>query len=134
MAWDAGQLDRIFESTDGRCHLCWRDLNRARYGIEWEVDHSNPRASGGTDRAPNLKPACMPCNRRKQARSNEAVRREYGHSRAPRSAHARRERATAGGLLGALLGALGGPAGVILGAIAGVAVGSYDDDRPTWNL
>lgn len=129
MSYSEDELDRIFASTDGRCQLCWSDLVRAEYGSQWEVDHSNPRARGGTDMERNLMPSCVSCNRSKQDRSNDVVRRENGHTRAPRSKQERNSRSTAGALLCALVGAAFGPAGVILGAVTGVVLGHSDDDR-----
>jgi 5-methylcytosine-specific restriction endonuclease McrA len=65
----ADRTIEIFERTDGRCHLCSKPLALSNYGRlgrrgSWEVDHSKPRARGGTDRLSNLLPACPACARR----------------------------------------------------------------------
>lgn len=49
----AAMLRRIWERTDGKCHLCHVRVRLSSYGArgesdEWEVDHSNARARGGT--------------------------------------------------------------------------------------
>jgi len=53
------QLRAIYDRTAGRCHVCSKTLAFRNYGkmaerAAWEVDHSNPRISGGTDRSNNL--------------------------------------------------------------------------------
>lgn len=72
MSYCKAELDRIFTTTAGRCHLCHRRLARKNYGADgqrgaWEVDHSLPRARGGSDHGNNLRPAHIACNRSKQA-------------------------------------------------------------------
>ena len=78
----------IFDRTDGDCHLCGRRLALANYGCfgargAWEVEHSNPRATGGTNRRNNLYPACISCNRSKRDGSTRAHRARYGRTAAP---------------------------------------------------
>lgn len=53
------QLEYVFERTAGYCHLCHCKLAFCNYGLHgtrgaWEVEHSNPRARGGTNRLNNL--------------------------------------------------------------------------------
>ena len=50
MAYD---LNAIYDRTSGYCHICHRKLAFYNYGIvdakgAWEVEHSRPRALGGT--------------------------------------------------------------------------------------
>jgi len=131
-------LGHLYDKTAGRCHICRRALVQSAYGLRkslggWEIDHSRARAKGGSNSRRNLYPACVSCNRSKQARSTRAARRVHGYRTAPLSRRAlarRRGRAIFGltclatligsfvardltasgammwGLAGALLGAL----------------------------
>ena len=141
--WSDDDLNWIYDRTDGCCHLCGRKVHFHNYGCSgrvgaWEVEHSVPRACGGTDHRNNLFPACIPCNRGKQAATTRSVRGGNGLSRAPRSS---REKALVrrantinwgvggslvGGLIGGLVGAaVGRPsAGVALGICLGTGVGA----------
>jgi len=56
----------VFLRSGGCCHYCTAPL---RLDGEWHVEHSFPRALGGTDVAINLVAACAPCNLAKGARS-----------------------------------------------------------------
>lgn len=124
------KIAAAFASTGGSCHLCGKRLCRKHYGRPgepgaWEVDHSVPRALGGTDHGNNLRAAHTTCNRSKGTKSSRAVRKANGLSRAPESyvQAARRESdadfgTVAGGVLGALLGGPGG-------ALAGAAIGRF---------
>lgn len=133
MSWTHQQIVAVFNSTSGHCHICRRRLAFGNYGNvgaagAWEVDHSVPQAKGGSDRLPNLRPACIPCNRAKQDRSSAAARAEIGFSRAPLSRVARaqkqRENAAVGGILGMALGGfLAGPIGALLVGFAAAAAG-----------
>lgn len=140
MAWSDEQLNRIYDRTSGYCHLCGKKLAFTNYGCPgsrgaWEVEHSVPRASGGTDRANNLYAACIPCNRGKQTRSTRSCRGANGRTRAPRSrtarAQAKRENAVGGACCGALLGAVFGPLSAIGGAVLGAHLGHRSNpDEP----
>lgn len=133
MAFDAETLNRIYQRTDGRCHICGKKLSRVNYAAPgrkgaWEVEHSLPRARGGTDHQNNLAPACISCNRRKGARTSKSARARHGKSRMPLSRDAkrriRRSNALIGGGTGVVIGgAIGGPVGALLGGIAGVVLG-----------
>jgi 5-methylcytosine-specific restriction endonuclease McrA len=66
------ELRAIYDKTDGHCNLCGKKLSFVNYGAQsgrapWEVDHSNPVSTGGTNYKRNLKPACPDCNRSKGA-------------------------------------------------------------------
>ena len=137
MQWDEETLNRVYEKTQGRCHLCekkiaWKNYGRPGERGAWEVDHSVPRAAGGSDHGNNLWPSCTSCNRSKQDRSTKSARTDNGMTRAPMSeseeAKARGNNAAGGVVLGATaLGVLGGalrgaPLGV-LGVIAGGVIG-----------
>jgi HNH endonuclease len=130
-------LERIFAKTDGRCHLCHKQLSWCNYGAcgtrgAWEVDHSVPRAPGGTDHGNNLFAACMSCNRSKQHGSTRTHRRSNGVRRAPLSRQTRIEARNANmlgvGSIGVCLGGLiGGPPLALLCGLLGAAVG-WDAD------
>lgn len=128
MSYSREDLDLIFESTDGRCHLCWKKLSRRSYARTWEIDHSVSRDRGGTDYLRNLKPACISCNRSKQAGASITTRRRAGHSRAPKSKSARENGRALGTALGVGVGALFGPIGAIVGGGIGYALGGADEE------
>lgn len=97
MKIDKNLLRKIYEKTDGRCHLCHKPIAFTNYGhLEgrgaWEIDHSRPRARGGCDRVGNLLPAHIDCNRAKGAGYNRTQRSQYGHTQAPLSREEERQR------------------------------------------
>ena len=57
----------------------------------WEVDHSRPRAAGGSDHGNNLYGAHISCNRSKGAVSSRAARTRHGTPRTPKSRGQRQE-------------------------------------------
>ncbi|KXB05573.1 hypothetical protein AKJ50_00570 [candidate division MSBL1 archaeon SCGC-AAA382A13] len=72
MSFSRRKLPKIFNKTNGRCRYCGKPLvfrnygqKRSLIGGRWEVDHSKPKAKGGTDHLNNLYPACISCNRSK---------------------------------------------------------------------
>lgn len=74
---------RVYAKCGGKCHLCHRRIILSHYGRNdvpsgWHIDHSVPRAMGGTDHQNNLLPACWYCNLSKGARPSEMVRRRNG--------------------------------------------------------
>lgn len=112
MKFDDERLSRIFDRTDGRCHICgkrlaFRNYARPRSKGAWEVEHSIARARGGSDRLNNLYAACISCNRSKQHGSTRSARDRYGRTCAPLSLEKRRtarvENAILGGAAGLLL-------------------------------
>jgi hypothetical protein len=136
VGWTDEQLTDIYDRTSGYCHLCGKKLafsNYASHGTKgaWEVEHSVPKACGGTDRLSNLYAACISCNRQKKATSTRACRAGNGRTRAPMGRAARRteklKSAVAGGGIGALLGAPFGPIGVILGTAIGSHLGHKEN-------
>ena len=81
---------KIFDRTSGKCHICHENLAFINYATPdargaWEVEHSNPKAKGGTDRLNNLYPACIACNRSKGTQSTRTVRARNRKTRAPLS-------------------------------------------------
>lgn len=131
MAYTLEELRRIWKSTDGRCHLTGRPIKLKDYGKTWEVDHSKPRAKGGSNHGNNLKPATISANRSKQARSSRAARRAHGLPRSPMSpAEQERRRSqntrtgvAIGAAVGALMTVAMGPMGRVVGGLIGGIIG-----------
>lgn len=139
MAFSDEELDRIYERTAGRCHVCRKKLAWKNYGLlgahgAWEVDHSKARARGGTNRLNNLYAACVRCNRGKGARTTQSARARHGYRSAPLSAEVsagrRRKNMIGGALAGAGLGSLAGPGGAAVGALFGAMIGGEVDPEP----
>lgn len=139
MSFTEEQLNGIYDRTSGYCHICHKKVAFKNYGQQgakgaWEVEHSVPRAKGGTNHLNNLYPACIPCNRAKGTRCTKSVRAENGVSKAPLSVTSRQkaknENALAGGVIGGTLGSVFGPLGVVIGAALGAKIGnSSNPDR-----
>jgi hypothetical protein len=137
MAYD---INAIYDRTSGYCHICARKVCFSNYGIlgtkgAWEIEHSRPRARGGTNHGNNLYAACIPCNREKSHQwSTRTVRGWNGRKRAPLSPGKRREakqqQALAGAVLCGIAGSVFGPFGAILGATIGAAIG--EKQNPDW--
>ena len=130
------RLNRIFEKTAGRCHVCRKQLARGNYGKvgrrgAWQVDHGLPVAGGGTDHLNNLWPICIACNAKKGTRSSRSARAEHGRARPPLSrdkiAAAKRRNLAGGAILGGALGLLFGPVGAVAGAGVGSLLGYHID-------
>lgn len=116
MGYSTERLRQIFEKTDGRCHICRKQLAFSNYYVlgargNWEVEHSNPRAKGGSDHLNNLYPACMSCNREKKDGTTAKARGINGFKKAPLSALKKQEVRGGNAAIG---GALGLIAGVVL--------------------
>ena len=127
------RLLQIFERTHGDCHICGRRLCFGNYAAlsekgAWEVEHSRPRAMGGSERLNNLYAAHIRCNRQKGARSTRSARAEWGRTRAPYSAKRkeaiRSANAWGGAALGAAAGSAFGPPGMLLGGLLGAVFGN----------
>lgn len=128
------QLETIFGKTSGKCHICHGRLAFRNYGLAgnrgaWNIEHSVPRANGGTDHGNNLYAAHITCNTEKGTRSTRAARRTYGKRRRPMSAEQRERKQAwtmgAGATAGAAIGGLvGGPLGAGLGMLLGTAFGA----------
>ena len=104
MKWTAEKLRLIFDRTSGKCHICHGALEFSSYGKddEWEVEHSNPRANGGSDRLSNLYPAHIKCNRSKGTKSTRVARKRFDKTKAPLSVEKRRSAKIKFGLLNGL--------------------------------
>ena len=132
MKTDNEKLERIFQRTDGQCHLCRKHLSFGNYGTigkrgAWEIEHSRPRSKGGSDHMNNLYAACVSCNRSKGNATTASVRGANGYRRAPLSEDKKHSNAWAGGAVGVLAFLFVPPplrlavaiAGGVVGAIAG---------------
>jgi len=128
MTYDNDRLTRIFERTDGDCHICGGRLcysNYNRFGTRgaWEVEHSIPLSCGGTNHLNNLFPAHISCNRSKRASSTRAARSQCGRTRAPycreRKQRIIRDNTIRGSVIGGLIGSVGSPWGSAAGAYIG---------------
>ncbi len=135
MQYSKADLRTIYDRTSGKCHICGKQLALTNYGLfgergAWEVEHSNARARGGTDRLNNLYAACIACNRSKGAETTRAARAREGRTRAPlsreRRTAAKRENAVLGGALGFLAGAALAGTGLGLLGLGIGALGGYN--------
>lgn len=131
MAYSEERLRQIFKKTDGRCHICWKRLSFFTYGKPngWQVEHSNPRTNGGSDRLSNLYPAHAACNLDKGTKTSRTARSWHNKTKAPLSRERKegiREKNRWGlGAVGAVTGgAIAGPMGAVLGGIFGALAGN----------
>lgn len=136
MPYTDQQLNRIFDRTDGKCHLCGKKLAWCNYGSpdgrgRWEVDHSVPRVHGDSNHGRNLFAACTSCNRSKRDGCTPAERAKNGLVKAllsrHRKARIRKNNAAALGIIGAGMGLIAGPAAAVVLALAGATIGHEID-------
>jgi hypothetical protein len=136
MSFSLEDLRDIYDRTCGKCHICHKKVAFTNYGQfgevgNWEVEHSVARARGGTSRRNNLYPACISCNRSKQAVTTRTARSWNGKRRAPLSRTRRAEQqlgnTIAGATLGTVVVALIAPEIWVLGLIVGALFGSDAD-------
>jgi 5-methylcytosine-specific restriction endonuclease McrA len=127
------KLNSIYDRTSGYCHICHKKLSFKNYGMfgekgAWEVEHSVPKAKGGTNRMNNLYPACISCNRSKGDSHTKTVRSYYGQTRAPYSkkkiAEKKNTNTLGGAAAGAAVGVFFGPEGALIGAVIGGIIGN----------
>lgn len=139
MAYSDEQLSKIYDRTSGYCHVCGKKLAWSNYSnpgrrAAWEVEHSNPRVVGGTNKLGNLYPACILCNRSKGTVQSRTARSWYGRSKAPLSHTKRKQAKLLNAVIGAGLGLLfghvvGGKDGAVVGTVVGAGLGhSVDPD------
>lgn len=138
MKYSKDKLEKIFHRTDGRCHICRKDLILTSHGNlkvkgNWEVEHSKPRASSGTDHINNLFPACISCNRKKSTKSSAYARGENGFSAAPLSKQAKSRKRADNTFYGSTAGLIAGtvlrtpPLGLLTSIVIGAAIGFITD-------
>lgn len=132
MSYDSTTLNRIYDRTSGYCHICGKKLSFTNYGKfgrkgAWEVEHSTPRAKGGTGHLNNLYAACIRCNREKQVVTTQTARCWHGRTKAPLSSARREEargsNALAGAAAAGFLGLLAGPGVAAICAVLGGVIG-----------
>ena len=137
MAKDIKRLEKIYRKTDGYCHLCHKKLSLKNHGINgahgaWHIEHSVPKANGGTNHLNNLFPACIGCNLDKGTSSTASARRKNGVSRAPfnknKKGEIKNQNSATGAIIGGAIGLVGGPIGAAIGAVIGGVIGS--DNSP----
>jgi hypothetical protein len=140
MKFSKHQIDAIYQRTTGYCHLCHKKLSRKNYGKAgtrgaWHVEHSIPKANGGTNHMNNLFPACIRCNCKKGSLTTRMARGWNGKTCAPVGPAERKKLKFEGGIAGAVAGGLtggviAGPVGAFIGAITGASMGySGNPDR-----
>ena len=131
-------LQKIYEKTNGQCHICYKRLSYSNYGKNgskgaWHIEHSVPKAKGGTDHLNNLFAACIPCNIEKSTFHTRTARAWKGKSRAPLSKKKvekiRSENTAAGAIIGGIIGLIGGPTGVAIGAGIGSVIGNQTSPK-----
>ena len=138
MKTDDEKLERIYQRTDGQCHICRKRLCFVNYGAigkrgAWEIEHSRPRSKGGTGHLNNLYAACIRCNRSKGNSTTASAREANGYRTAPLSEEKKNRNAWAGGAVGALAFLFVPPplrlAAAVVGGVVGAVVGkSYEPD------
>ena len=62
--WQDVTLAEIYAAGGGACHVCGRQLDAA---AAWDADHVTALDAGGLHELANLAPACVGCNRSRQA-------------------------------------------------------------------
>lgn len=138
MKFTEQQLRKIFEKTDGYCHLCHKKLafkNRGKNGERgaWHVEHTNAKANGGTDHLNNLMASCISCNLEKGVRPVKVIRSKKAVSRAPYSKKKKeilkKQNITTGYILGGVLGSTIGPVGMFLGSTFGGLIGEENSPK-----
>ena len=137
--YDKTKLRKIFDRTAGECHICWKKLAFSNYGKfgtrgAWEIEHSSPKAKGGSNHGNNLYAAHISCNRSKRDGSTRAARARHGRTRAPRSIENRKAQRINNTVIGtgvgfALGGVIAGPPGALIGSGIGAAIGHSADPK-----
>jgi hypothetical protein len=84
MGYDSDRLNAIYDKTGGYCHLCDKKLSFTNHGKQgakgaWHVDHSKPKAKGGTNHMNNLFPSCISCNIEKGTLHKSTIRKRKGY-------------------------------------------------------
>lgn len=140
MSYKAEQRRAIYDRTSGYCHICHKKLAFNNYGKNgtrgaWEVEHSKPKAKGGTDNLNNLYPACIACNRDKSTSTTRTARKYHGTKKAPLSVknreQAKAKNVLAGAVLGGASGSFFGPLGTVVGAALGAKLGHQQNPDRT---
>ena len=132
MSFTKEELRRIYDRTSGYCHICHKKLAWSNYGridarAPWQVEHSVPKAKGGTGGMKNLYPACIDCNCLKGVKSTRSARARNEKRCAPLSrekrARAKTRNAIAYGAVGTAVGYILCPPVALLTGLVGAHVG-----------
>jgi 5-methylcytosine-specific restriction endonuclease McrA len=136
---EKNRLQKIYQKTDGYCHICHKKLSFSNYGVNgakgcWHVEHSIPLAKGGSDHLNNLFPACIACNIEKGTKPTKTERSKYGNTRAPFSKKKkdkiRYSNTVSGAFVGGGIGlAAGGPVGGLIGCVVGSLIGNENSPK-----
>ncbi len=75
-------INVVYDKNDGYCYYCGKKLSFANYGEvgargSWHIDHSRPKAKGGSDYLRNLVPACIDCNLGKSDRNGSHFKKKF---------------------------------------------------------
>jgi 5-methylcytosine-specific restriction endonuclease McrA len=136
--YDDDKLNKIYDKTDGHCHICHKKLAFTNYGVHgargaWHVEHSVSKAKGGSDHLNNLYPGCIKCNLEKGTMHTKTARAWNNKSRAPYSAAKKKKirsnNTVSGAVIGGAAGSIFGPAGTIIGAAIGGAIGNSNSPK-----
>ena len=140
MSFSSIEKRKVYNRTFRKCHICGKKLSFTNYGYfglkgAWEVEHSNPRSLGGTNRLNNLYAACITCNRSKNNNSTRLARTKFGSTKAPLSKekYQKKKRTNAiligiiGGMAGSFFGSLGAGIGATFGAKLGYKIDPDDN-------
>lgn len=138
MAKDYEKLRKIYDRTDGHCHLCHKKLSFTNHDLagakgSWHIEHSIPKSKGGSNHLNNLFAACISCNLEKSNQPNRVIRNQYGISRAPyckkKKLRIQEENTTTGIINGGIIGSFFGPGGMIVGGLLGGIIGKNSSDK-----
>ncbi len=129
MKCDDEKLERIFQRTDGQCHICRKHLSFGNYGATgkrgaWEIEHSRPRSKGGADHMNNLYAACIRCNRSKGNATTASARAANGYRRAPLSRQKKNQNTLKWGAAGSLIALFVPPQLRLVTFVVGAAAGA----------
>lgn len=138
MAKDMNRLKKIYQKTDGYCHICHKKLaltNHGKHGARgaWHIEHSIPKSKGGTDHLNNLFPACISCNLEKGTVHTRTARTRNGATRSPynkkKKEQIKQNNTATGAVIGGTIGAFGGPVGIVIGAVLGGTIGNSNSPK-----
>lgn len=82
MPFDIEVISYVYEKNNGYCIYCEKRLSFVNYGKRgergsWHIDHSKPKAKGGTDHGNNLVPACIDCNQDKSDKNGSYYKTKF---------------------------------------------------------